>query len=341
MKTFEKIRRYAAALWPSGQIPNDAELEYFAGWCDAIGADPLVDDVYFLPYQNRDRAGGGYKTVFRPLVGINFMRKRAARTGEYLAGRPKYKVAGKEGWQDAFDPDKEKLQGVRWEVLKKGSPQWMARDVWACDMNGNFKYDKVYMLLKAAEVAALRAFFPEVGAVYLQEEISAFSSDDATEAKPGADNGDAAKTARDEAAQEYRRLFPDFDFHAPEWVDLKAYLEKNYRGPKKSAVLARVDALTSYQKWAALRYCEGGDAQFLKQAAEKLQKTFPGPGGASGIKPEEYEGVFANVKKRRAFDGSFDEFSTLPESQVWALASLLPFAEIPEEILYPEETITF
>lgn len=150
--------------------PTDAELLYFARVCQSSGLDPAKREIYGI-YR------GGKLSI---QTGIDGLRVVAERSGSYAGSEeyefeynPDIKVTVNDMGSTKVVPNKAKatvLKVVAGQVVKTTrTANWA--DYYPGDKMGQMwrKFPEI-MLGKCAEAQALRAAFPNVAQLYLEEE---------------------------------------------------------------------------------------------------------------------------------------------------------------------------
>lgn len=181
-------------------IPFDTPapiLQVFAAACAAHGLSPYKREIYLVKYGNQ------YNTI----VGIDGLRAKAARTGEF-AGRDDaqfnrtsdgkyltaYEVREKGGWPETCTVTVYRLiGGVRYPFTK--TVLWA--EYCPANMTGKWKTMGYNMIEKCAEAAALRmGFADETAGLHIPEERAAYE-DNTVQA---AENNPALAIDREELA---------------------------------------------------------------------------------------------------------------------------------------------
>lgn len=158
-------------------IPHDTPgpiLQVFAAACAAHGLSPYKREIYLVKY------GSQYNTI----VGIDGLRAKAARTGEF-AGRDdaQYDRTADGKFLTAYDATKNGLPTtctVTVYRLIAGQRHAFTKTVlWSeycpANMGGKWKVMGYNMIEKCAEAAALRmAFADETAGLHIPEERAAF-----------------------------------------------------------------------------------------------------------------------------------------------------------------------
>lgn len=140
-----------------GTNPSDTELAYFLQVCKSSGLNPLTKQIYAI-YR------GGKMTI---QAGIDGLRSIAERTGNYAGsteGSFDYDDTGKV--TRATMTVRKVVQGQMYETT--ASAKW---DEYAIPSNPMWRKMPETMLEKCAEAKALRKAFPNIGQIYVSEEL--------------------------------------------------------------------------------------------------------------------------------------------------------------------------
>lgn len=160
--------------------PTDAELVYFATVSKSTGLDPAKREIYAI-FRNTKQKDGTYKPRMSIQTGIDGFRVAAERSGQY-GGSKEPEFEYDEGAQITVNysgtpkkvPNKAKV--TVYKVFKDRVLETTRTANWADYYPGEKegtmwrKFPEV-MLAKCAEAQALRAAFPNLGQLYLEEEM--------------------------------------------------------------------------------------------------------------------------------------------------------------------------
>lgn len=182
-------------------IPYDTPapvLQVFAATCAAHGLSPYKREIYLVKYGNQ------YNTI----VGIDGLRAKAARTGQF-AGRDdaQYNRTADGAYLTAYDVRSKGETPITctvtvYRVIGGAKHAFTKTVLWAeyapANLSGKWKTMGFNMIEKCAEAAALRmAFADETAGLHVEEESAAFQDTtvQAAQSKP------ALLIDRDELAQ--------------------------------------------------------------------------------------------------------------------------------------------
>ena len=172
-------------------IADGADYNWCIKYCEHMGLDPIKRDVYFMYFGK-----GTKKQTIVPVISIDFMRRRAEKTGQY---RPDQQPAQIENGEEKTETNPAGLLSATVAVEKKVDGEWSRhpvtvyweefaplKEIWGFDKDknrdvpsGEYKLEKDMwrrmprvMLAKCAEAQALRRAFPDMFAgMYAQEEL--------------------------------------------------------------------------------------------------------------------------------------------------------------------------
>lgn len=155
---------------------SDLEFRVFLEHCKALRLNPLLKQVWALPFWDSDAEKYKYSTV----IGIDGFRKKAQETGLY-GGRLGPEWCGKDGrWFDVWLSD-ELPAAARVHVIRKDCQKPITGTAKFASFCRKNKYGKLiskwatmpeHMIAKCAEAQALRAAFPDsFSNVYSAEEL--------------------------------------------------------------------------------------------------------------------------------------------------------------------------
>lgn len=162
-----------------GEVTN-AELVYFATVAKSTGLDPAKREIYAI-FRNTKQKDGTYKPKMSIQTGIDGFRIAAERGGQFGGSKepefvydPDQKITVNYSGTNKTVPNTAKV--TVYKVFKDRVLETTRTANWADfypgDSQGNMwkKFPEV-MLAKCAEAQALRAAFPNLGQLYLEEEM--------------------------------------------------------------------------------------------------------------------------------------------------------------------------
>lgn len=140
-----------------GTNPSDTELAYFLQVCRSSGLNPLTRQIYAI-YR------GGKMTI---QTGIDGLRAIAERTGAYAGSDAgKFEYDGTDKPVRATVTVRKVIGGQVFET--SATAKW---DEYAIPSSPMWRKMPETMLEKCAEAKALRKAFPNIGQVYVEEEM--------------------------------------------------------------------------------------------------------------------------------------------------------------------------
>lgn len=160
--------------------PTNEELVYFATVSKSTGLDPAKKEIYAI-FRNTKQKDGTYKPRMSIQTGIDGFRVAAERSGQYGGSKePEFiydddvKITVNYSGSQKRVPNKAKVTVMKVfpdRVLETTrTANWA--DFYPGDQQGAMwrKFPEI-MLAKCAEAQALRAAFPNLGQLYLEEEM--------------------------------------------------------------------------------------------------------------------------------------------------------------------------
>lgn len=162
-----------------GEVTN-AELIYFATVSKSTGLDPAKREIYAI-FRNTKQKDGTYKPKMSIQTGIDGFRVAAERSGQFGGSKepefvydPDQKITVNYSGTQKVVPNTAKVTVLKMfgnsAVETTRTANWA--DFYPGETQGSMwrKFPEV-MLAKCAEAQALRAAFPNLGQLYLGEEI--------------------------------------------------------------------------------------------------------------------------------------------------------------------------
>lgn len=168
-------------LVQAGVIPKDTPdpiISLFAAACGMHGLSPILKEIYLVPF------GSGSTTIYHTIVGIDGVRKKAQRTGQYAGiDDLKFNLDQRGGFQTASELKAagkmpvsctatvyRVVSGIRCPFTKT-----VIFDEFAAGKNPKWQQMPWQMIMKVAEMFALKAAFgDEMAGLHIEEERAAF-----------------------------------------------------------------------------------------------------------------------------------------------------------------------
>lgn len=179
-----------------GSDPDPMELEWFVGWCNARGLNPVSGDVWTMRERPTDDAPEGRLITQATIQGLRVI----AQQSRFGVGGCRIQWSGDgEKWLDVWLSN-ENPAAARCEMRRgDGAGPFVAVVTWrerAQPKSASWRNQGAHMLGKCAEAAALRMVCPDVcGTIYTPDEM------------PRAEKSEVVELQRSKAADEFREVW--------------------------------------------------------------------------------------------------------------------------------------